>query len=418
MKLVTGTSHRILSCRSCGTGLSHTFVDLGFTPLANSLVTAEARCEPMTHYPLHAYVCESCLLVQVGQFNAPSEIFSDYLYFSSYSATWRDHCRRHAETMIARLGLGRASFVAEVASNDGCLIRNFVEAGIPSLGIEPASNIAEIARQAGVPTETAFFGRETAERIARSTGCADLIIANNVMAHVPELNDFLAGFHVLLKDEGVATIEFPHLLNLIRDVQFDTIYHEHFSYFSLHAAEKALNRNDLVVVDVEELPVHGGSLRLYVMRKGGSAWKETDQLTVLRKKERDAGLLSLAAYEGFVDRVFKVKLALLEFLLKARREGKTVAAFGAAAKGNTLLNYSGVRNDLISFVCDSNPYKQDKFLPGSGIPVLAPEAIAERRPDYLLILPWNLKDEIATQNQAIRAWGGHFITAIPSLSIF
>ncbi|WP_334130213.1 class I SAM-dependent methyltransferase [Sneathiella sp.] len=408
---------RRLRCRFCETPLTHTFVNLGRTPLANSYLRSEAEMARERSYPLHARVCSNCFLVQVEDVVPAEEIFSDYAYFSSYSSSWVAHARRYAEKMTAELGLGSASLVAEIASNDGYLLRHFVDKGIPVLGIEPAANVAKVAEEAGVRTDVAFFGINTAKRLAASGPRADLIAANNVMAHVPDINDFIGGVPILLAPEGVFTIEFPHLLNLIEKVQFDTIYHEHYSYLSLLTTEKILAAHGLRVFDVEELPTHGGSLRIYAAHKAATRHAESERLLALRAKEAAAGLHTLAAYEGFTPKVEHVRARLLAFLQEARAEGKTVAGYGAAAKGNTLLNYCGVVGDLISFVVDRNPEKQNTYLPGSHIPVFAPEKIYREKPDYVLILPWNLADEIILDMADINAWGGKFAIPIPELQI-
>lgn len=404
-------------CRFCHKPLTRSFVDLGLQPLANSYVPLAKAGQPEPRYPLHARVCDSCLLVQVDH-DVPAEaIFSDYAYFSSYATSWVEHARRYAVAMTERFRLGPQSLVVEVASNDGYLLQHFKAAGIGVLGVEPAANVAAVAEQKGIPSEVAFFNREMAERLLAAGKAADLMAANNVMAHVPELNQFIGGFAVLLKPHGVLTVEFPHLLNLIEQVQFDTIYHEHYSYLSLLAAEKIFAAHGLRVFDVEELPTHGGSLRLYVChRNAGHA--DTLGLARVRKKEAAAGLDMLAAYDDFAPRVKAVRDELRGFLAAAKADGKKVCAYGAAAKGNTLLNYCGVTAQEIAAAYDKNPHKQQHLLPGSQIPIRAPEAIAEDRPDYLLILPWNLKNEIAAEQSQIRGWSGHFVIAIPQLQIF
>ncbi|MBS4048036.1 MAG: methyltransferase domain-containing protein [Alphaproteobacteria bacterium] len=404
-------------CRFCHKPLTRSFVDLGLQPLANSYVPMAKAGQPEPRYPLHARVCDSCLLVQVDH-DVPAEaIFSDYAYFSSYATSWVEHARRYAGAMTERFGLGPQSLVVEVASNDGYLLQHFKTAGIGVLGVEPAANVAAVAEQKGIPSEVAFFNRETAQRLLAAGKAADLMAANNVMAHVPELNQFVSGFAVLLKPQGVLTVEFPHLLNLIEQVQFDTIYHEHYSYLSLLAAEKIFAAHGLRVFDVEELPTHGGSLRLYVCHRGADH-TDTVGLARLRKKEAAAGLDRLAAYGDFAPRVAAVRDELRGFLAAAKTDGKTVCAYGAAAKGNTLLNYCGITAQDIVAVYDKNPHKQQHLLPGSQIPVRAPDAIAEDRPDYLLILPWNLKAEVAAEQAQIRGWNGHFVIAIPQLQIF
>jgi SAM-dependent methyltransferase len=402
-------------CLGCGAALVHTFVDLGSTPLANSYIEPGTP-EPDPSYPLHARVCERCLLVQVEPAVPPDAIFSDYAYFSSFSDSWLAHCRAYAGMAIERFALSAQSMVVEVASNDGYLLTNFVAAGIPCLGIEPAANVAECARKKGVPTEIAFFGAATARRLATAGRKTDLLIANNVLAHVPDINDFVSGIGMLLKDEGVCTIEFPHLLNLIRELQFDTIYHEHFTYLSLLAVERIFARHALRVFDVEELPTHGGSLRIYGCRSE-SAREVSERVARLRAKESDALLDRPEGYAGFGERIDRIRRELIWLLDAAQGAGHKVAAYGAAAKGNTLLNYCGIGREQLAFVAERNPAKQGRLLPGSRVPIVAPEAIFAEKPDYLLVLPWNLKDEIVEQNAAIRDWGGKFITAIPEIRI-
>lgn len=404
-------------CNFCGAVLADTFVDLGEMTLANSYLDDAGLTKPEPRYPLHARVCRSCFLVQVEPAVPAEEIFSDYAYFSSYSESWVAHARAYASMAASRFGLGPDSLVAEVASNDGYLLKHFVAAGIPVLGIEPAANIAKVAEENGVRSEVAFFGKETAGRLRARGLAADLMAANNVLAHVPDLNDFVSGFPMLLKPDGVLTFEFPHLLNLINEVQFDTIYHEHFSYLSLLTVEKILAAHGMAVFDVEELPTHGGSLRVYARHVACTRHADGPRLGAVRKKEKDAALDQPGAYAGFEPRVIAVRDALLNFLRNARDEGKTVAAYGAAAKGNTLLNYCGVGADLIPFVVDRSPAKQSHYLPGSHIPIFAPEKIAAEKPDYVLILPWNLRDEIMAEMAHVLSWGGRFVTAIPELRI-
>ncbi len=405
------------ACNFCGAELVDTFVDLGEMALANSYLDNSGLAKAEPAYPLHARVCRSCFLVQVEAAVPAEEIFTDYAYFSSYSESWIAHARAYAAMAANRFELGPDSLVAEVASNDGYLLKHFMAAGIPVLGIEPAANVAKVAEENGVRTEVAFFGKETAERLRGEGLAADLMAANNVLAHVPDLNDFVGGFPILLKPDGVLTFEFPHLLNLINQVQFDTIYHEHFSYLSLLAVEKTLGAHGLAVFDVEELPTHGGSLRVYARHKDSTRHADGPGLNSVREKERNAALDQLGAYAGFEPRVMAVREALLDFLHAAKAEGKTVAAYGAAAKGNTLLNYCGVNTDLIPFVVDRSPAKQGHYLPGSHIPIFAPEKIAGEKPDYVLILPWNLRDEIMSEMAYVRDWGGQFVTAIPELRI-
>ncbi|MGE5548213.1 MAG: methyltransferase domain-containing protein [Solirubrobacterales bacterium] len=399
-------------CRFCAKPLTKTFVDLGETPLANSYIDAgDRRVEP--RFPLHARVCSSCRLVQVDAVAAPEEIFGHYAYFSSYSTSWVEHARRFAEAMTRRLGLGPQSRVVEVASNDGYLLKHFVAAGIPALGIEPAANVAAVAVAAGVPTEAVFFGLDTAKDLKARGFAADLLVGNNVLAHVPDINDFVAGLSYLLKDQGVLSMEFPHLLSLMKQVQFDTIYHEHFCYLSVLSVERVFGAHGLRVFDVEELPTHGGSLRVLACRKG-AAYAEGAGLAKVRADEAAAGLDDDAAYEGFEAKVKAVREALLAFVAKAKAEGKRIAAYGAAAKGNTLLNYCGLTADDIDFVVDRNPHKQGHLLPGSHIPVLDVAKLHEAKPDYVLILPWNLKDEIVRENAEVTAWGGRFVVPIPT----
>ena len=404
-------------CRFCATPLVHSLVDLGATPLANAYVDPERAPERDPVYPLHARVCANCFLVQVEDAVPAEEIFSDYAYFSSYSASWVEHARRYAEAMTARLGLGAESFVVEVASNDGYLLRHFRDLGIPHLGIEPAANVAAVARAEGIDTEVAFFGRETALTIRARYRPADLIAANNVMAHVPDLNDFVAGFKALLADEGVITVEFPHLLRLMEDVQFDTIYHEHYSYFSLLTAEKILVAHGLRIFDVEKLPTNGGSLRIFATHADNASHVDGPGLAAVRAEEAAAAMDDLKTYQAFPARVAGLKADLLALLNRLKAEGHSVAAYGAAAKGNTLLNHFGIGTDLVAYVVDRNPAKQGRLMPGSRLPIRPPEEIARTRPDYVLILPWNLKDEIMEQMRHIRDWGGRFIIPVPSVRI-
>ncbi|MGZ8361867.1 MAG: methyltransferase domain-containing protein [Allosphingosinicella sp.] len=404
-------------CLGCGAPLTRTLVDLGLQPLANSYIPVGHADAPEPVYPLHARVCDTCLLVQVDKVTPAETIFNaNYAYFSSFSDSWLDHCRRYAEAMIARFGLGADSRVVEIASNDGYLLQYFVGSGISVLGIEPAANVAEAARAKGVATEIAFFGRATASRLADAGWSADLLAAKNVLAHVPDINDFVAGIPLLLKPKGVFTVEFPHLLNLLRGVQFDTIYHEHFTYLSLLAVKRIFERHGLIVFDVEKQPTHGGSLRVFAALRGAGLETSAGVERVL-DEEREAGLDRPAGYAGFAERVAAVRAGLLAFLAEARAGGRTVAGYGAAAKGNTLLNYCGVGADDIAFVVDRNPAKQDTLLPGSRIPVRDPSALAAAKPDFVLILPWNIRDEVIAQNEEVRSWGGRFVTAIPAIRI-
>ena len=407
------------ACRFCGAKLTHDFVDLGSTPLSNAYLTqAQVDAGLDKSYLLHARVCDACFLVQVDAPVEPERIFDeDYAYFSSYSASWVEHARRYAQAMIARFNLDAQSLVVEAASNDGYLLQHFVAAGVPVLGVEPAGNAAEAARARGVRTEVSFFNDATARALVAQGFSADLTAANNVLAHVPDISDFVRGFAVILKPEGVSTFEFPHVLNLIAESQFDTIYHEHYSYLSLVTVEKVLASAGMRAFDVEELPTHGGSLRLFACRAEASH-AQTDALVAMRDKERAFGLDSLAGYAGFAKQVDKVKTSFRAFLDRVRREGKTVAAYGAAAKGNTFLNVCGVTSKDIACVYDLSHAKQGRLLPGSHIPILAPDRIVDLEPDYLVILPWNLRDEIMTQMKDIRAWGGKFATAVPDTRIF
>lgn len=405
------------SCRFCQASLSKTFVDLGLSPVANAFIRAEDEDQPEGFYPLHTYVCPDCLLVQLPAVRQRESLFDhDYAYFSSFSTSWLEHCRRYAESMIGCLGLGPASRVIEVASNDGYLLKFFHQQNIPVLGIEPAANCAEAARAAGIPTEVRFFGTETARDLL-AQGQADLMVGNNVLAHVPDINDFVAGFKILLKPDGVLTLEFPSVYNLIRKNEFDTIYHEHYSYLSFCTAEQIFARHGLTLFDVDELETHGGSLRIYARHSENTDLPVLPSVGSLKAREEEAGLTRLDGYQGFEKNVWKVKNDLLLFLLEAQRNGKQVAGYGAPAKGNTLLNYCGIKKDLIAYTLDRSPRKQDCLLPGTRIPVHAPEHIRETKPDYLLILPWNLKDEIMEQMRFIREWGGQFVVAIPELQV-
>jgi SAM-dependent methyltransferase len=403
------------SCRCCGAPLTEVVVDLGMSPLANSYRTAEERDGPETTYPLRPWVCTDCYLVQLGVFESPERMFGDYAYFSSYSETWMDHVSRYAESMRASLGLGPEQLVVEIASNDGHLLGCFKRAGIPVLGIEPARNVARVAEQAGIPTRVSFFSLETAMALRQEGYSADLVVANNVLAHVPEVRDFVAGIQRLLRPSGVATLEFPHLLRLLQENQFDTIYHEHFSYFSLQTAVRLFASQELMVADVEELPTHGGSLRLHV--RHADAATPSERVATLIEREQAAGLTSLTPYREFAGRVERTKRRLLAFLIEARDKGQTVAAYGAPAKGNTLLNYCGIGPELVAYTVDRSPHKQGRYLPGSHLPVFAPSRLEESEPDYVLILPWNLKREIMEQMAVVRSWGGKFVVAVPELEV-
>lgn len=404
-------------CRFCEAPLTQRFVDLGATPLANAYLSADRLALPEPSYPLVAFVCSECRLVQADAFVPPEDIFSHYAYFSSYSDSWVQHARRFALMARERFGLSETSQVIEVASNDGYLLRHFVGMGIPALGIEPAENIAAVAREAGVPTEARFFGKAAALDLAQRGLAADLVVGNNVLAHVPDINDFVGGLAAVLKPEGVVSVEFPHLLRLIREVQFDTIYHEHFYYLSLLAVERVFAAHGLSVFDVEELPTHGGSLRVLAQRASSKPHATGPGLAKVRADEAAAGLDRPETYDAFQSRVTPIKDALLAFLDEAKRSGRAVAAYGAAAKGNTLLNFCDVGTELIDYVVDRNPHKQGQFLPGSRLPIHGPDKLAETRPDYVLILPWNIKDEVMAANSQISTWGGRFVIAVPTLTV-
>jgi SAM-dependent methyltransferase len=403
-------------CRFCNAGLERTFVDLGRSPLSNSLLSAEDIERGEASYPLHVYVCDNCFLVQLQEFERAENIFSDYLYFSSFSQLWLQHCRAYVEQMTTRFALDGRSSVVEVASNDGYLLQYFKERGIGALGVEPAANVAKAAQDKGIATEVAFFGVETARRLAAAGRSADLMAANNVLAHVPDLHDFVAGFKLLLKPAGTATFEFPHLLRLIEERQFDTIYHEHFSYFSFVVVDKIFAQHGLRIYDVETLPTHGGSLRLFVCH-ADAPFARAGKVDELIAKERAAGLDRIDTYASFAGAVIDIKCQLLDFLIEARKKGKSVVGYGAPAKGNTLLNYCGVGPELISYTVDVSPHKQGRYLPGVQIPIYAPERILQTKPHYVLILPWNIKEEITDKMAAIREWGGRFVTAIPKLTV-
>jgi SAM-dependent methyltransferase len=403
-------------CRICGAALTQTFVDLGMSPLCESYLGSDQLDRPETFYPLHVLICGTCLLVQLPVYVTGEEIFSDYAYFSSYSDSWVAHARSYATDMISRLGLTGASLVTEVASNDGYLLQHFAADGVPVLGVEPAANVARAARERGIRTEVRFLGRDSGAEIARQYGRADLVAANNVFAHVPDILGFAAGLRALAKDSGVVTLEFPHLLRLMERRQFDTIYHEHFSYLTLLTAGRALDSAGLTVVDVDELTTHGGSLRVYA-RPAAEAGVATAQVKEVLAAEEAAGLHALAGHLGFAAEVLRIKSDLLDFLLTAAREGRTVAGYGAPGKGNTLLNQCGIRADLLPYTVDRSPVKQGQFLPGTHIPIYPPATLAETRPDYVLVLPWNLRDEISEQLDYVRSWGGRLVFPIPELEV-
>jgi SAM-dependent methyltransferase len=405
------------TCRFCGSNLKHTFVDLGMSPLCESYLSMDQLNQMEPFYPLYVYVCDTCYLVQLEEYVTPEHIFTEYAYFSSYATSWLEHVKNYTHQMIDRFNLGKNSFVVEVASNDGYLLQYFVEKGIPVLGIEPALNVAKAAEAIGVPTLTEFFGVACATKLAAEGKQADLIAGNNVLAQVPDLNDFVGGLKILLKPQGVITIEFPHLMRLMEENQFDTIYHEHFSYFSLITAEKIFAGHGMTLFDVEELPTHGGSLRIYGRHADDTSKPITDRLIALREREIAAGFTDMSCYTNFAEQVKETKRKLLAFLIQAKQEGKTVVGYGAPGKGNTLLNYCGIRTDFLDFTVDRNPYKQGKFLPGTHIPIFHPDRIAEVQPDYVFILPWNFKDEIMKQMAFIREWGGQFVVPIPEVQV-
>jgi len=402
-------------CRFCDAPLIQVVADLGSSPLANSYLEPADLQRAEAFYPLCAYVCDRCFLVQLPEFEAPEAIFSDYAYFSSYATSWVEHARRYVEQMTERFAIGPAHRVLEIASNDGYLLRWFVERGVPVLGIEPARNVAEAAIAAGIPTRVAFFGAETARALKSEGFAADLIAANNVLAHTPRLNDFVAGLKIALAPSGVATLEFPHLVRLIDENQFDTIYHEHFSYFSFTTVRRIFAAHGLELFDVEELPTHGGSLRIYARHAGGG--EPHARVAELLRRESALGVETLDYYASFAERVRETKRRLLDFLIGARRQRKTVVGYGAPAKGNTLLNYCGVRGDFLEYTVDKSPHKQGRFLPGTRIPIHAPERLRETRPDYVLILPWNLRHEIVADWASVRSWGGRFVVAIPETRV-
>ena len=409
------------ACRFCGAPLHATFVDLGPSPLCEKYVRPEDFNRPEAFYALHAYVCSACFLVQVQDLITPADVFpNDYAYFSSYSPSWLRHAQRYTDLVTERFGLRAEHLVVEVASNDGYLLQYFVEKGIPVLGIEPAANVANAARTKGVRTLTKFFGLATAGEVADGYGQADLLLGNNVLAHVPDISDFVAGMARLLKPDGVLTMEFPHLLQLIAGHQFDTIYHEHFSYLSFWVVERIFAHHGLTLFDVEELPTHGGSLRIYARHAASSApaLAVTPAVPALRNRELAAGVCSLSFYADFATCVKETKRKLLEFLITAKRAGKTIAGYGAPGKGNTLLNYCGIRTDFLDYTVDLNLHKQGNFLPGTRIPICHPDRILETRPDYVLILPWNLREEIMEQMAVIRSWGGRFVVPIPEVRVY
>jgi 2-polyprenyl-3-methyl-5-hydroxy-6-metoxy-1,4-benzoquinol methylase len=405
------------ACRFCGAALHHTFVNLGMSPLANAFLKPEQLNQIEPFYPLHARVCGHCFLVQLEQFEKPDNIFGDYAYFSSYSESWLNHAREYAEAMVERFHFNRESLVIEIASNDGYLLQYFHAMGVPVLGVEPAQNLCSVAKKKGIRTVTQFFNSRTARELLTAGHQPDLIVANNVLAHVPDLLDFVSGLKILLKPRGILTLEFPHLLRLLEKSQFDTIYHEHFSYFSFCTAAEIFAAHGLTVFDVEELPTHGGSLRIFACHTEDDSRRPHSKVVLLRKTEIAAGLRDLHTYSSFAEKAGEIKRALLEFLIRAKCLGNSIVGYGAPAKGNTLLNYCGVDQNLLEYTVDRNPHKQGLFLPGTHIPILHPDRIRQTRPDYVLILPWNLRSEILEQLTDLRQWGCRFVIPIPTVEV-
>jgi 2-polyprenyl-3-methyl-5-hydroxy-6-metoxy-1,4-benzoquinol methylase len=408
-----------MQCRFCKNLLKHEFINLGNAPASNSFLTAEQLNEPEIFYPLRVFVCDNCFLVQIDEYKKSNAIFSnEYVYFSSYSTSWLAHAKNYVEMVEKRFSLNKNSLAVEIASNDGYLLQYFLEKSVPVLGIEPTSNTAAVAKKKGIETITEFFGTSLAKKLAGDGRKADLLLGNNVLAHVPDIIDFVAGMKILLKPDGVITMEFPHLLQLIENNQFDTIYHEHFSYLSFYTTQKIFESQGLTIFDVEEIPTHGGSLRIFAKHIENKSLPVSENVKELTKKEKKHGLLNIDSYKDFQLKAQCIKLELLSFLITAKKEGKKVAAYGAAAKGNTLLNYCGVKSDLVDFVADRNPHKRGKYLPASHIPVRNETDLKESKPDYVIILPWNIKEEITKQLDYIRQWKGKFVVFIPKLEIF
>ena len=404
-------------CRFCGSPLTDTVVDLGMTPLSNSYLSAEQLDSREEFYPLHAYVCPQCFLVQLGEFESPAAIFSDYAYFSSYSDSWLNHAKQYTDRVQERFDIDNHKLVIEIASNDGYLLQYFTKKGVPVLGIEPAANVAQVAIEKGIPTEVDFFGKKLAQKLVGNGVKADLLLGNNVLAHVPDINDFVAGMKILLQKDGIITMEFPHLLKLMEERQFDTIYHEHFSYLSFGTVENIFTAHGLNLFDVEELPTHGGSLRIYACHSDFHGHVATERVAGMKEKEAKFGLEKIATYHAFAEKTKTLKLELLATLVDLKRQGKTIVGYGAPAKGNTLLNYCGIRTDFLEYTVDRSPHKQGKFLPGTHIPIFHPNEIKRTQPEYVFILPWNLKGEIMEQLEYIRQWGGKFIVAIPTVEV-
>ena len=407
-----------MKCRFCQEELKTLFVSLGKAPLSNAYLRPEQLTQEEPSYPLDVYVCDQCFLVQLPEFETPENIFGDYAYFSSYSDTWLEHVKGYVNKMINEFKLDKNSFVVEVASNDGYLLQYFVEQNIPVLGVEPAKNVAEAAKKKGIPTETVFFSESQAQYLARAGKKADLLLGNNVLAHVPDINDFVKGLKFLLKNKGLITMEFPHLMRLMEETQFDTIYHEHFSYLSFLVAKKIFEAHGLEIFDVEEIPTHGGSLRIYAKHRDDKTKKISEAVFVLEQKEKEFGMEEKESYFNFSRKVNAIKEELVNFLFEEKRQGKKIVGYGAAAKGNTLINYCGITKEIIDFVADRSPHKQGKYLPGSHIPIVSPEKIKETKPDYIFILPWNIKNEIMQQLNYVRDWGAKFLVSIPQLKVF
>ena len=407
-----------MQCRFCRTELKYVFIDLVNSPPSNSFLRAEQLNKPEIFYPLKVYICQNCFLVQIDEYKKSDSIFdNEYVYFSSYSTSWLEHAKRYTEMMIQRFRFSESSRIIEIASNDGYLLQYFKEKNIPVLGIEPTQNTADVASKKGIETITDFFGVRLAQKIAISNRKADLLLGNNVLAHVPDIVDFVSGMKLALKDQGVITMEFPHVMQLVNNNQFDTIYHEHFSYLSLYTVKQIFEAQDLELFDVEEIPTHGGSLRIYAKHKGDETNPALQNVELLLQKETNAGIDSLDYYRNFQQKALKVKFELIEFLIREKKGGKKIAGYGAAAKGNTLLNYCGIKNDIIDFVVDANPNKQDKFLPASHIPVVNEDHLKKEKPDFIIIFPWNIKDEIFNQLNYVKEWGGKFVIPIPTLEV-
>lgn len=407
-----------IRCRFCETPLHYTFVDLGMSPPANAYLKRHELNRMEAFFPLHVYVCEKCYLVQLPEHQSPEQIFNDYAYFSSFSETWLNHVKAYTDDMIERFGINANSRIVEIASNDGYLLQYFKERGIPVLGVEPARNVARIAQDAGIPTIVQFFGTQTAIEMKSNGEHADLLIGNNVLAHVPDLTDFVKGLKKLLKPDGVITIEFPHLMRLMEGNQFDTIYHEHFSYFSFMSVQKIFSAHGLTIFDVEELSTHGGSLRIYACHTNNTLQTISQKVSFLTNQEKKSGFADMRSYVSFGEKVKETKCNILDFLIKAKRSGKSIVGYGAPAKGNTLLNYCGIRTDFIDYTVDRSPHKQGNYLPGSHIPIYHPDKIKKTKPDFILILPWNIKEEIMEHMSHICGWGGRFLVFIPEVKVY